>query len=98
MKKKYPDSLIKEAHFLAFSGEIPNEDIAKYLRLTKNELKYVLYTLKPKPTIDEMYIEQFEQDIERNYKLLKKEKELTITESFLDFFTLEEYKWLLLNK
>lgn len=72
MEKKYPDSLVKEAHFLAFSGEIPNEDIAKYLRLTKNELKYVLYTLKPKEK--------------------PKPKERTITESFLDFFTLEEYK------
>ncbi len=72
MEKKYPDSLVKEAHFLAFSGEIPNKDIAKYLRLTKNELNYVLYTLKPKEKL--------------------KAKEPTITESFLDFFTLEEYK------
>jgi len=72
MEKKYPDSLVKEAHFLAFSGEIPNKDIAKYLRLTKNELNYVLYTLEPKEK--------------------PKPKERTITESFLDFFILEEYK------
>ena len=91
-KEKYPNSLVTKAHKLAFETEVPNKEIAKKLKLTDRQLRYVLYKLKPKPTIDEMYIEQFEQDIERNYKLLKKEKELTITESFLDFFTLEEYK------
>ncbi len=92
MKKKYSDNLIRAAHDLAFRTAVPNKEITKRLELTDRQLRYVLYKLKPKPTIDEMYINHFEQDIERSFKLLRKEKELTITESFLDFFTLEEYK------
>ena len=89
MEKKYPDSLVKEAHFLAFSGEIPNKDIAKYLCLTNSELKYVLYTLKPKPK--EIDIHKFAHWFHENYGEDYQEKP-TITESFLDFFTLEKYK------
>ena len=90
MEKKYSNELITKAHKLAVWQS--NKEVAKALKLTDRQLRYVLYKLKPLPTIDEMYIKQFEQDIERSYKLLKKEKELTITESFLDFFTLEKYK------
>ena len=92
MKKKYSNNLIHNAHTLAFRNGEPHKEVARRLKITNRQLRYVLYKLKPKPTIDEMFINHFEQDIERSFKLLRKEKELTITESFLDFFTLEEYK------
>lgn len=92
MKTKYSNSLIYKAHYLAFKTDMDNKAIAKKLKITKGQLRYVLYQHKSKPILDEMYIERIKQDIEDSDKLLRKEKELTITESFLDFFTLEEYK------
>jgi len=89
MKTKYRDSLVTEAHGLAFHCDIPYKNIAQYLCLTKNELHYVLYRLKPKPK--EIDILDFARWFHENYGEDYKE-ELTVTESFLDFFTLEEYK------
>tara|TARA_R110000782_G_scaffold184300_1_gene274527 strand:- start:374 stop:586 length:213 start_codon:yes stop_codon:yes gene_type:complete len=46
MNTKYSKSLIEQARFLAFSGEIPNKSIGKFLGLSKNELEYIIYKLK----------------------------------------------------
>ncbi len=46
MNTKYSKTLIEQARFLAFSGEIPNKSIGKFLGLSKNELEYILYKLK----------------------------------------------------
>ena len=89
MKKKYRDSLVREAHILAFHGDIPYKNIAQYLCLTKNELHYVLYSLKPKKKT--ISINEFASWFHENYGEALLE-EFTITESFLNFFTLEKYK------
>ena len=46
-KEKYPNSLVTKAHKLAFETEVPNKEIAKKLKLTDRQLRYVLYKLKP---------------------------------------------------
>ena len=73
---KYPQKLIDQAHDLAFRGELPNKAIAKKLKLTANQLHYILYAKE-----DSGY---WIEDVNK--------KEPTITESFLDFFISEDFK------
>ena len=42
MKNKYSNKLIYTAHYLAFKTETPNKEIAKKLKLTNRQLRYVL--------------------------------------------------------
>lgn len=86
MKNKYSNKLIYTAHYLAFKTETPNKEIAKKLKLTNRQLRYVLYQHKSKPILDEVYIERIKKDLERSSELLKEEKKPTITESLLNFF------------
>ena len=73
---KHSQELIDQAHDLAFRGELSNKAIAKKLKLTANQLHYILYAKE-----DSGY---WIEDV--------KEKEPTITESFLDFFISEDFK------
>ena len=41
--KKHSQKLINQAHELAFKGELTNPQIAKKLKLTKNQLSYIIY-------------------------------------------------------
>ena len=41
--KKHSQKLINQAHELAFKGELTNPQIAKKLKLTKNQLAYIIY-------------------------------------------------------
>ena len=76
-KEKNPNSLVTKAHKLAFETEVPNKEIAKKLKLTDRQLRYVLYKLKP---------EQQEKFI------VPTTKKYTITESFLDFFIADKFR------
>ena len=83
-KKKYPNSLVTKAHKLAFETKVPNAEIRKKLKLTDRQLRYVLYKLKPQLYSLDEWVEQGKQS--------EKQRNPTITESFLDFFTLEKFK------
>ena len=41
--KKHSQKLINQAHELAFQGELTNAQIAKKLKLTNNQLTYIIY-------------------------------------------------------
>ena len=41
--KKHSQKLINQAHELAFKSELTNPQIAKKLKLTKNQLSYIIY-------------------------------------------------------
>ena len=73
---KHSQKLIDQAHDLAFRGELSNKAIAKKLKLTANQLHYILYAKE-----DSGY---WIEDVNK--------KEPTITESFLDFFISEDFK------
>ena len=73
---KHSQKLIDQAHDLAFRGELSNKAIAKKLKLTDNQLHYILYAKE-----DSGY---WIEDVNK--------KEPTITESFLDFFISEDFK------
>jgi len=73
---KHSQELIDQAHDLAFRGELSNKAIAKKLKLTANQLHYILYAKE-----DSGY---WIEDVNK--------KEPTITESFLDFFISEDFK------
>ena len=45
--KKHSQKLINQAHELAFQGELTNAQIAKKLKLTNNQLTYIIYQCKP---------------------------------------------------
>ena len=45
--KKHSQTLINQAHELAFQGELTNAQIAKKLKLTDNQLAYIIYQCKP---------------------------------------------------
>jgi len=45
--KKHSPELINRAHTLAFEGELTNAQIAKKLKLTDNQLAYIIYQCKP---------------------------------------------------
>ena len=41
--KKHSQKLINQAHEMAFEGKLTNAQIAKKLKLTKNQLAYIIY-------------------------------------------------------
>ena len=97
---KYPQKLIDKAHDLAFRGELSNKAIAKKLKLTANQLHYILYAKQ-----DSGYWIEDVKEIMKNaspakdkhgyykdHEVIEPKKEPTITESFLDFFISEEFK------
>ena len=73
---KHSQELIDQAHDLAFRGELSNKAIAKKLKLTANQLHYILYAKE-----DSGY---WIEDVNK--------KEPTITESFLDFFIADKFR------
>jgi len=77
---KHSQKLIDKAHDLAFRGELSNKAIAKKLKLTANQLHYILYAKQ-----DSGY---WIEDV----KEIMNKKEPTITESFLDFFILDKFR------
>lgn len=92
-KEKYPNSLVTKAHKLAFKTEVPNKEIAKKLKLTDRQLRYVLYKLKPQPTPHEMYINHYYEEVtDKIDQALEAERKPTITESFLDFFIADKFR------
>jgi len=55
----YNNSLLLEAHQLAFETDMPNKKIAKKLKLNMNQLDYALYELEPQKTITESFLDFF---------------------------------------
>jgi len=93
MKKKYPNKLIEQAHHLAFETKASNKEIAKKLKLTDRQLRYVLYKLKPQPTPHEMYINHYYEEVtDKIDQALEAERKPTHTESFLDFFIADKFR------
>ena len=77
---KHSQELIDQAHDLAFRGELSNKAIAKKLKLTANQLHYILYAKEDRG----YWIE--------DVKEIMNKKEPTITESFLNFFISKDCK------
>ena len=44
--KKHSQKLINQAHEMAFEGKLTNAQIAKKLKLTRNQLAYIIYQCK----------------------------------------------------
>lgn len=87
IKSKYPQALIDKAHDLAFRGELSNKAIAAKLGLEPNQLHYIIYKLEDSGA--------WVKDIKKIMKKASKPvepKKITITESFLNFFTSEGLK------
>jgi hypothetical protein len=87
IKSKYPQKLIDKAHDLAFRGELSNKAIAAKLGLEPNQLHYIIYKLEDSGA--------WVKDIKKIMKKASKPvepKKITITESFLNFFTSESFK------
>ena len=81
---KHSQELINEAHDLAFRGELSNKAIAKKLKLTANQLHYILYVKQDSAMIEDL------KAIDKHGYFISKEP--TITESFLDFFISEDFR------
>ena len=58
--KKHSQKLINQAHELAFQGELTNAQIAKKLKLTNNQLTYIIYQCTP--TVMEDVVQSFHVD------------------------------------
>jgi len=98
---KYSQELINEAHDLAFYREadetltgpfknMTNKEIAKKLKLTENQLHYILYVKQDSAMIEDLKaIDKYGYYIAKNHK---PKKEPTITESFLNFFISKDCK------
>jgi len=98
---KYSQELINEAHDLAFYREadetlekpfknMTNKEIAKKLKLTENQLHYILYVKQDSAMIEDLKaIDKHGYYIAKNHK---PKKEPTITESFLNFFISKDCK------
>ena len=56
--KKHSQKLINQAHEMAFEGKLTNAQIAKKLKLTKNQLAYIIYQCKS--TTDEIIVKEAE--------------------------------------
>ena len=79
---KYSQKLIDKAHDLAFRGELSNKAIAKKLKITLNQLHYIIYEKHDSGA--------WSKEMEALKIPMKKEP--TITESFLDFFIAEDFR------
>ena len=98
---KYSQELINEAHDLAFYREadetltgpfknMTNKEIAKKLKLTENQLHYILYVKQDSAMIEDLKaIDKYGYYIAKNHK---PKKEPTITESLLNFFISKDCK------
>ena len=51
---KHSQKLIDQAHDLAFRGELSNKAIAKKLKLTANQLHYILYVKQDSAMIEDL--------------------------------------------
>ena len=51
---KHSQELIDQAHDLAFRGELSNKAIAKKLKLTANQLHYILYVKQDSAMIEDL--------------------------------------------
>ena len=56
--KKHSQKLINQAHEMAFEGKLTNAQIAKKLKLTKNQLAYIIYQCET--TTDEIIVKEAE--------------------------------------
>jgi hypothetical protein len=83
---KHSQKLVDQAHDLAFNGELSNKAIAKKLKLTDNQLNYILYQRTQKNS------DPFVSLHAVLTSGLKLKKEPTITESFLDFFIADKFR------
>jgi IMP cyclohydrolase len=98
---KHSQELINEAHELAFYREadetltgpfknMTNKEIAKKLKLTENQLHYILYVKQDSAMIEDLKaIDKHGYFIAKNHK---PKKEPTIAVGFLDFFISEDFK------
>ena len=85
---KHSQKLVDQAHDLAFNGELSNKAIAKKLKLTANQLHYILYVRQ-----DSGYMNNKDKHgYYKNHEVIEPKKEPTITESFLDFFIAEDFR------
>ncbi len=87
IKSKYPQALIDKAHDLAFRGELSNKAIAKKLGLEPNQLHYIIYKLEDSG----VWVKDMKKIMKKASKPVEPKK-ITITESFLNFFTSEGLK------
>lgn len=87
IKSKYPQALIDKAHDLAFRGELSNKAIAKKLGLEPNQLHYIIYKLEDSGA----WVKDMKKIMKKASKPVEPKK-ITITESFLNFFTSEGLK------
>jgi len=66
--KKHSPELINRAHTLAFEGELTNAQIAKKLKLTDNQLAYIIYQCKPTdfpfPAVKSFHVNKAEPKVE----------------------------------
>jgi hypothetical protein len=58
--RKHSQKLINQAHELAFQGELTNAQIAKKLKLTNNQLTYIIYQCNA--TVMEDVVQTFHVD------------------------------------
>ena len=85
---KHSQKLVDQAHDLAFNGELSNKAIAKKLKLTANQLHYILYVRQ-----DSGYMNNKDKHgYYKNHEVIEPKKEPTITESFLDFFISDKFR------
>ena len=54
--KKHSQTLINQAHELAFQGELTNAQIAKKLNLSNNQLTYIIYQCKPTKEVQQVAV------------------------------------------
>ena len=54
--KKHSQKLINQAHELAFQGELTNAQIAKKLKLTNNQLTYIIYQCTPTKEVQQVAV------------------------------------------
>jgi len=87
IKSKYPQALIDKAHDLAFRGELSNKAIAAKLGLEPNQLHYIIYKLEDSG----VWVKDMKKIMKKASKPVEPKK-ITITESFLNFFTSEGLK------
>jgi len=85
---KHSQKLVDQAHDLAFNGELSNKAIAKKLKLTANQLHYILYVRQ-----DSGYMNNKDKHgYYKNHEVIEPKKEPTITESFLNFFISDKFR------
>tara|TARA_R110001592_G_scaffold28591_4_gene104659 strand:+ start:359 stop:658 length:300 start_codon:yes stop_codon:yes gene_type:complete len=97
---KHSQKLIDKAHDLAFRGELSNKAIAKKLKLTANQLHYILYAKQDsgywiedvKEIMKKTSPAKDKHGYYKDHEVIEPKKEPTITESFLDFFILDKFR------